>query len=111
MCNEKGKAAVVLTVIPRKGVGAHFVSAKDVDLLAYCNRLGERTEQRTEQRTGDFGYYRRPSHGTLTFLFSVTRNAAIQPPTSGPQSRWHFRNCATPLWSEEHPTGPTLKTR
>ena len=33
MCNEKGEAAVVLAVIPRKGVGAHvaIISAQDVE--------------------------------------------------------------------------------
>ena len=48
MCNEKGDAAVVLTVIPRKGVGAHvaIISAQDVEkncksnLLAYSKRMG-----------------------------------------------------------------------
>jgi hypothetical protein len=47
MCNEKGDAAVVLTVIPRKGVGAHAatISAQDVEknfknnLLAHRKRL------------------------------------------------------------------------
>jgi len=45
MCNEKGEAVMVLTVIPRKGVDAHVISAQDVEknfkeiLLAYCKRL------------------------------------------------------------------------
>jgi hypothetical protein len=44
MCNENGKAAVVLMEIPRKGVRAHVISAQDVEkyckenLLAYCKR-------------------------------------------------------------------------
>ena len=53
MCNEKedASAAVVLTVIPRKEVGAHvaIISAEDVEkncknnLLAYSKRMGINT--------------------------------------------------------------------
>jgi hypothetical protein len=53
MCNEKGDAAVVLTVIPRKGVG---INAGEVRSAAYCCHVGRLGQSRRQGRRKQKGW-------------------------------------------------------
>ena len=65
MCNEKGDAVVVLTVIARKGVGAHvaIMSAQYVEkncknnLLAYSRRMGINIDKGWRGRSAAYCYH------------------------------------------------------